>query len=40
MAEGAALHLEGGEPGAVEAAGAPEGTTITVRTSFTTPPPG
>ena len=29
-AEGAALHLEGGELGQVEAAGAPEGTTITV----------
>ena len=33
-AEGAALHLEGGEPGTVEAAGAPEGTTITVRDLF------
>ena len=33
-AEGAALHLEGGVPGAVEAAGAPEGTTITVRDLF------
>ncbi len=34
MAEGAALHLEGGVPGQVEAAGAPEGTTITVRDLF------
>ena len=33
-AEGASLHLEGGVPGAVEAAGAPEGTTITVRDLF------
>ena len=33
-AEGAALHLEGGVPGAVESAGAPEGTTITVRDLF------
>ena len=33
-AEGAALHLEGGVPGQVEAAGAPEGTTITVRDLF------
>ena len=33
-AEGAALHLEGGELGQVEAAGAPEGTTITVRDLF------
>ena len=33
-AEGAALHREGGEPGTVEAAGAPEGTTITVRDLF------
>lgn len=33
-AEGAALHLEGGVPGTVEAAGAPEGTTITVRDLF------
>ena len=33
-AEGAALHLEGGEPGQVEAAGAPEGTTIVVRDLF------
>ena len=33
-AEGASLHLEGGMPGAVEAAGAPEGTTITVRDLF------
>ena len=32
--EGAALHLEGGVPGAVEPAGAPEGTTITVRDLF------
>ena len=28
---GASLHLEGGAPGVVEAAGAPEGTTISVR---------
>ena len=34
MAEGAALHLEGGVPGQEEAAGAPEGTTITVRDLF------
>ena len=33
-AEGASLHLEGGVPGTVEAAGAPEGTTITVRDLF------
>ncbi|WP_417042924.1 DNA mismatch repair endonuclease MutL [Dysosmobacter sp.] len=33
-AEGASLHLEGGEPGAVEAAGAPQGTTIAVRDLF------
>ena len=33
-AEGASLHLEGGMPGAVEAAGVPEGTTITVRDLF------
>ena len=33
-AEGASLHLEGGVPGRVEAAGAPEGTTITVRDLF------
>ena len=33
-AEGASLHLEGGIPGQVEAAGAPEGTTITVRDLF------
>ena len=33
-AAGAALHLEGGIPGAVEDAGAPEGTTITVRDLF------
>ena len=39
-AEGASLHLEGGVPGTVEAAGAPEGTTITVRDLFSTPPPG
>ena len=32
--EGASLHLEGGVPGGVEAAGAPEGTTITVRDLF------
>ena len=32
--KGAALHLEGGVPGAVEPAGAPEGTTITVRDLF------
>jgi len=31
---GAALHLEGGVPGVVEDAGAPEGTTITVRDLF------
>ena len=31
---GAALHLEGGVPGAVEEEGAPEGTTITVRDLF------
>ncbi len=31
---GAALHLEGGAPGVVEAAGAPEGTTISVRELF------
>ena len=31
---GAALHIEGGEAGAVEEAGAPEGTTITVRDLF------
>ena len=31
---GAALHLEGGVPGRVEEAGAPEGTTITVRDIF------
>ena len=31
---GAALHLEGGVPGVVEAAGAPEGTTISVRELF------
>ena len=31
---GAALHLEGGVPGTVEAAGAPEGTTISVRELF------
>ncbi|MCI6055229.1 DNA mismatch repair endonuclease MutL [Dysosmobacter sp.] len=33
-AEGASLHLEGGEPAAVEAAGAPQGTTIVVRDLF------
>ena len=33
-AEGAALHLEGGEAGKVEIAGAPEGTTIVVRDLF------
>ena len=33
-AEGASLHLEGGVPGTAEAAGAPEGTTITVRDLF------
>lgn len=33
-AEGASLHLEGGVPGQVEAAGAPEGTTITARDLF------
>ena len=33
-AEGASLHLEGGEPAAVEAAGAPGGTTISVRDLF------
>ena len=33
-AEGASLRLEGGVPGAVEAAGAPEGTTIAVRDLF------
>ena len=33
-AEGARLHLEGGQAGAVEAAGAPQGTTITVRDLF------
>ena len=33
-AEGASLHLEGGEPGTVEAAGAPQGTTIAVRDLF------
>ena len=33
-AEGASLRLEGGVPGQVEAAGAPEGTTITVRDLF------
>ena len=33
-AEGASLHLEGGEAGAVEAAGAPQGTTIAVRDLF------
>ena len=33
-AEGASLHLEGGEPAAVEAAGAPQGTTISVRDLF------
>ena len=33
-AEGASLHLEGGVAGAVEAAGAPEGTTIAVRDLF------
>ena len=32
--EGAMLHLEGGVPGAVEAAGCPEGTTICVRDLF------
>ena len=31
---GAALHLEGGVPAAVQEAGAPEGTTITVRDIF------
>ena len=31
---GSALHLEGGVPGPVEAAGAPEGTTILVRDLF------
>ena len=31
---GACLHLEGGVPGAVEDAGCPEGTTITVRELF------
>lgn len=31
---GAALHLEGGVPGAVEEAGCPEGTTIAVRELF------
>ena len=31
---GASLHLEGGVPGAVEEAGAPEGTTVTVRDLF------
>ena len=31
---GASLHLEGGVPGEVEAAGAPEGTTILVRDLF------
>ncbi|WP_295581809.1 DNA mismatch repair endonuclease MutL, partial [uncultured Oscillibacter sp.] len=31
---GAALHLEGGVPGRVEEAGAPEGTTMTVRDLF------
>ncbi len=33
-AEGAMLHLEGGVPGKVEAAGCPEGTTICVRDLF------
>ena len=33
-AAGTSLHLEGGVPGAVEAAGAPEGTTIAVRDLF------
>ena len=33
-ASGAALHLEGGVPGQVEDAGAPEGTTIVVRDLF------
>jgi len=33
-AEGASLHLEGGEAGKVEIAGAPEGTTIVVRDLF------
>ena len=33
-AAGASLHLEGGKPGAVEEAGAPEGTTILVRDLF------
>ena len=33
-AAGASLHLEGGVPGAVEEAGAPEGTTIIVRDLF------
>ena len=33
-AEGASLHLEGGEAGTVEAAGAPQGTTIAVRDLF------
>ena len=33
-AEGASLHLEGGQAGAVEAAGAPQGTTIAVRDLF------
>ena len=32
--EGAMLHLEGGVPGKVEAAGCPEGTTISVRDLF------
>ena len=31
---GASLHLEGGVPGPVEEAGAPEGTTVTVRDLF------
>ena len=33
-AAGASLHLEGGVPGTVEEAGAPEGTSITVRDLF------
>ena len=33
-AEGASLHLEGGQAGSVEAAGAPQGTTIAVRDLF------